>query len=41
LDYFALHALPDGRVGGVWTSTENVPGKTVNVYGVTEKPILG
>lgn len=40
LDYFAVKALPDGRVGSVWTSTNDVKGKTVNVYGQTDLPVL-
>lgn len=40
LDYFALRPLPDGRVGSVWTSTQDVSGQIVNVYGATNKPIL-
>lgn len=40
LDYFALHAMPDGRVASVWTSTDDVKGKTVNVFGATAAAIL-
>jgi len=40
LDYFALKMLPDGRVGAVWTSTDDVAGKTVNVFGATRDAIL-
>ncbi|MHB8585623.1 MAG: sialidase family protein [Thermoplasmatota archaeon] len=41
LDYFALKTMPDGRVASVWTSTSDVPGKLVNVFGITQRPILG
>ncbi|HWG91650.1 MAG TPA: sialidase family protein [Candidatus Thermoplasmatota archaeon] len=40
LDYFALKRIPDGRVGAVWTSTEDVKGKTVNVYGASDLAVL-
>ncbi|MHB8585081.1 MAG: sialidase family protein [Thermoplasmatota archaeon] len=41
LDYFALKALPDGRVASVWASTEDVPGRVVNVVGVSSLNIVG
>lgn len=40
LDYFALHATPDGRVASVWASTDDVPGHLVNVFAVTHDPVL-
>lgn len=40
LDYFALKAMPDGRVASVWTSTDDVEGKTVNVFAATDLPLL-
>jgi len=40
LDYFALKVTPQGRVASVWTSTDDVAGKTVNVFGMTETPLL-
>jgi len=40
LDYFALKTLPDGRVACVWTSTEDVSGKTVDVFGATTDAVL-
>lgn len=40
LDYFALKALPDGRAASVWTSTDDVPGKVVNVFAATDAPLL-
>lgn len=40
LDYFALKTLPDGRVASVWTSTDDVKDKTVNVFASTVDPIL-
>ncbi|MHB8585422.1 MAG: sialidase family protein [Thermoplasmatota archaeon] len=41
LDYFALKTTPDGRVASVWTSTQDQPGTTVNVFGITALPLLG
>jgi hypothetical protein len=41
LDYFALKRLPDGRVGSVFTSTDAVQGKTVNVFAATREIVLG
>lgn len=40
LDYFALEAMPDGRVASVWTSTDEVEGKTVNLFGATDAALL-
>jgi hypothetical protein len=40
LDYFALKATPDGRVASVWASTDDAPGKVVNVFGVTSQALL-
>lgn len=40
LDYFSAKRMPDGRVAAVWTSTEAVEKKTVNVFGMTEDAIL-
>lgn len=40
LDYFALKTMPDGRVASVWTSTDAVEGKTVNVFGATDLALL-
>lgn len=40
LDYFALKAFPDGRVASVWTSTDDVEGETVNVFGATDAILL-
>lgn len=40
LDYFALKITPEGRVASVWTSTDDVQGKTVNVFGMTELAVL-
>jgi hypothetical protein len=41
LDYFALKALPDGRVASVWASTQAVPGKVVNIFGITNFSVVG
>ena len=41
LDYFSLKRLPDGRAAAAWTSTNDVEGRVVNVFGVTSAPILG
>ncbi|HWH08505.1 MAG TPA: sialidase family protein, partial [Candidatus Thermoplasmatota archaeon] len=40
LDYFALKATPDGRVASVWTSTDDVEGRTLNVFAATERALL-
>lgn len=40
LDYFSIERMPDGRVAGVWVSTAEVEGTTVNVFGVTKDAIL-
>lgn len=40
LDYFALKTTPDGRIASVWTSTDDVKGKTVNVFGATDAVLL-
>lgn len=40
LDYFSAKRLPDGRVGALWASTEDVEGETVNVYGATDAAVL-
>lgn len=41
LDYFTIHRLPDGRVGGVFNALENVKdGKVLTLYGATRDAIL-
>lgn len=40
LDYFSAKRMPDGRVAAVWASTEDVEGKTVNVFAATDAAIL-
>jgi hypothetical protein len=40
LDYFALKTMPDGRVASLWTSTDDIPGRTANVFGVTDRVLL-
>lgn len=40
LDYFSVKRMPDGRVAAVWTSTEDVEEKTVNVFGATDAALL-
>lgn len=42
LDYFTIHRLPDGRVGGVFNMLEKIKeGKVLTVYGATAEPLLG
>lgn len=40
LDYFSVKFLPDGRVASIWTSTEAVEEKTVNLYAATDLPVF-